>query len=141
MKTLPSFKIVILEDDDFYNRLLSKYLKNALSELGIVRGFNLELTSYTSYRDCTLNFENDTLLLFTDYYLKNGYCASNIIEFINMRGSECKIIVVSQIQNLQTAICTILEGATDFIKKDKYTLRQCQDIAETIITEKLAYKN
>ena len=58
-----------------------------------------------------------------------------------MRGSECKIIVVSQIQNLQTAICTILEGATDFIKKDKHTLRQCQDIAETIITEKLAYKN
>lgn len=141
MKTFPSFKIVILEDDDFYNKLLTQYLKAVLTELGTVKGFKLEVTSYTSYKDCTLNFDNDTVLLFTDYYLKNGYSASHIIEFVNRRQCNCKIVVVSQIQNLQTAVCTILEGAVDFIKKDKHTLYQCRDIAESIINERLVVRN
>lgn len=141
METLPFFKIVVLEDDDFYNKLLSRYLKTVLSELGIVKGFTLDVVSYTSYKDCTLNFDNDTVLLFTDYYLRNGYCASHIIEFVNRRQSCCKVVVVSQIQNLQTAVCTLLEGAVDFIKKDRQTLYQCRDIAEVILSERMIVRN
>lgn len=138
---MPFFKIVVLEDDDFYNKLLSRYLKTALSELGIVKGFALEVKSYTSLIDCTLNFDNDTILMFTDYYLKDRHSASNIIDFVNSRPSACKIVVISQIQNLQTEFSTLLKGAIDFIKKDKRTFYQCRDIAESIITEKLVIKN
>lgn len=28
MKNYPHFKIVVLEDNDFYNKLMSKYIKN-----------------------------------------------------------------------------------------------------------------
>lgn len=141
MGTMPFFKIVVLEDDDFYNKLLSRYLKTALSELGIVKGFGLEVKSYTSLVDCTLNFDNDTILMFTDYYLKDRQSASNIIDFVNSRPSACKIVVISQIQNLQTEFSSLLKGAIDFIKKDKQTFYQCRDIAESVITEKMVTKN
>ena len=141
METLKKFKIVVLEDDDFYNKLLSRYLTAVLTELGVMKGFRLRLSSYTSYKDCMMNFDDDTTLLFTDYYLRNGNSASQVIRFVNNTNSKCKVVVISQIQNMQTAVSTLLEGAIDFIRKDRNTLQQCRDIAEAVINERLILRN
>jgi DNA-binding NtrC family response regulator len=139
--TLPHFKIVILDDNDFYNQLLSRFLTNNLKKLGLIRGFTVDVFSFTTYRDCAKNIDDSVDILFTDYYLSDGYNASHIINFINDKLLKCKIIVVSQIQNLQTSVFTALAGAYEFIKKDKKTLFQCHNIAETIISEKLGLTN
>ncbi len=141
MKNLPNFKIVILEDDDFYNKLLSRFLEQELKNTALIKRFTVEINSYTSFKDCSRNFDNNTTLLFTDYYLRDGYSASHMIDFIKYRCSDCKVVVLSQVQTIQTSICTILQGAYEFIVKDKKTLFQCKDLAETIILEKLILKD
>ena len=134
---LPHFKIVILDDNDFYNQVLSRFLTHNLKKLGIIKGFTVDIFSFTTYLDCSKNIDNSVDILFTDYYLSDGYNASHIINFINDKLLKCKIIVVSQIQNLQTSVFTALAGACEFIKKDNKTLYECHSIAETIISEKL----
>ncbi len=141
MKTAPYFKIAILEDDDFYNKLLTHHLKNCLQQAGLVQGFTCDVQSYTSYKDWASNFDNETTLLFTDYFLSDGYRAPDVIQFVKAKSSGCKVVVMSQLQNLQTAVVSILEGAYDFFKKDYKLLFRCQDISETIICEKLGKVN
>lgn len=138
---MPEFKIVVLEVNDFYNKLLSNYLDNNLKKLAVINGFKVQINSFTSYKDCSRNFDNNTTILFSDYYLGDGHSAPHVIEFVNSRLSSCKVVVVSQIQNLQTSVCTLMQGAYEFIKKDKKALFECRDLAETIILEKMSLIN
>jgi DNA-binding NtrC family response regulator len=137
----PNFKIVILDDNEFYNQILSRFLSTNLKKTGLLKGFTVSVASYTSYVDCLKSLDDSVDVLFTDYFLSNGYTASDIIGFVNDKLLRCKVVVVSQIQTLQTSALTVLAGAYEFIKKGKKTLYQCNDIAETIITEKLGVLN
>ncbi len=141
MKKKPQFKIVIVDDDDFYNKLLTKHIDNELSKLSIIHGFGYEIKSFTSCKDCTLNYDNDTSLIFTDYYLGNGYNASYLLEFIKRRSAKCKVVVISQVESVQTALSTLLSGAYDFFRKDANLFLKCRDLAATVITDNLAHKN
>jgi len=141
MQTLPNFKIVILDDNEFYSKILSRFLKESLNKMSIVKGFTVDIFSFTSYTDCIKKLDNSIDILFTDYYLSDGYNASNIIDFINEKLFKCKVVVVSQIKNIQTSVVTALAGAYEFIKKDENTLYECNGIAETIISERLGLTN
>lgn len=141
MKTKPFFKIVILEDDDFYNKLLTKHIDSKINKLSLLYSFGYEIKSYTSCKDCTLNFENNTNLLFSDYYLGNGYNARYLLDFVKRRSSDCKVVVISQMQNMQTSVSTFLEGAYEFFRKDDKLLFNCSELAETVIKEKMGKKN
>ena len=140
MKTQPHFKIVVLEDDDFFNRMLSSFLERHLRELGKAKGFVVTVSSYTSFTDCSLNLDPATTLLFTDYYLANGYKAPDMMQRMQQRGLHCKVIVMSRIQNVQTALTPIIEGASEFVNKNQYALNRCLLLAETILLERLAFK-
>lgn len=135
------FKIVILEDDDFYNRILTHYLRKNLEDLGLLKGFTVRIFSYTSYRDCCLNIQEDTDILFSDYYLNDGFSASLLIEEMHKKGIACKIIIMSRLQNIQTSIAPVLNGAVEFIQKNKMALKRCLDISEAILIERSAKMN
>ena len=139
MKTQPHFKIVVLEDDDFFNRILSSYLERHLRELGKTKGFQISVSSYTSFTDCSLNLDPTTALFFTDYYLSNGYKAPDIIQRMKERGLRCKVIVMSRIQNAQTALTPIIEGASEFVNKNNLAINRCLLLAETILLERLNF--
>lgn len=140
MKTLPNFKIVVLDDDDFYNKLLTKQIDSELNELKKTLHFNFEINSYTSCKDCAVNFDTDTTLLFSDFYLGNGYNASYLMELIKQRSSDCKVVIVSQLQNTQTALSTLLNGAYEFFQKDPKLLHKCGELASFVIAENLKHK-
>lgn len=137
----PNIKIVILEDDDFYNKFLTGYLTKNLEELGLIKGFTVSISSFTSYNDCSLNMQQDTDILFSDYYLNDGFNASLLMEEIKQKGFRCKVIILSRLESLQTAITPIMEGAADFIQKNKEALKKCFLISEAIISEKLNTTN
>lgn len=137
MKNYPHFKIVILEDNDFYNKLMSKYIKNHVAQYALLRGFTFDLISFTSYSDCVRNFSNDITIIVTDYYLSEGYCALHILNLVKKRGSNCKVVVLSQIQNITTSIYTLLEGAYEFIPKNKAVFEKSGNVIEDIINSNL----
>lgn len=137
MKHYPHFKIVILEDNDFYNRLMTKHLKNHIARSALLKRFTFDITSFTSYNDCVRNFDNETDIVLTDYYLNEGYSALHLLDMIKNRGIDCKVIVLSQVQNITTSICTLLEGAYEFIPKTKSAFGKSWEMIEDIIDQKL----
>lgn len=137
MKTIPNFKIVVLEDNDFYNKLMTKHIKNYIGEMALSKGFTFDVSSFTSYSDCERNFSDDTDVIITDYYLNDGFNAMNLLDLVKKRASKCQVIVLSQIQNINTAICTLLEGACEFIHKDKKAFQKSGHVVEAIISQNL----
>lgn len=137
MKNEFNFKIVILEDDDFYNRFLTGYLTKNLQDLGLIKGFTITISSFTSFKDCILNLTKDVDILFSDYYLNDGFNALLIIDKLKQEGINCKVIILSRLKSLQTSISPILEGAADFIQKNNQALQRCLNVSEVIIEEKM----
>lgn len=140
MKHLPHFKIVVLEDNDFYNKLITKHIENYIHNIALLKGFTFDISSFTSYKDCVRNFTDDTNIIITDYYLNDGFNAMHVLNFIRKRDTKCQIVILSQIYNINTAISTLLEGACEFIHKDKNALANSGLIVEDIIAQQLKNK-
>lgn len=141
MEKLQHFKILIIEDDEFYNKLLSKYINVVLSELSATSRFTFELVSFSNYNDCVRNFDDKTSLVITDYYLENSRNASYFLNFVKKRLSSCKVVVISRQKNAQTAFGTRLDGAYDFFPKDETIFDNCRELLYTLVTEKTTQIN
>jgi DNA-binding NtrC family response regulator len=130
------FQIVILEDNEFFNRLLTRNIQNFTEELGHDKNCEFEIQSFTNARDCLANIKPETDLAFIDYYL-DSTTALELLGKLKEKCEKCKIIIISQIDNLKTAYQTILEGAYEFIKKDQMALPRTNDIIEDLVSAKL----
>ncbi|MBA2612742.1 MAG: response regulator [Bacteroidetes bacterium] len=136
MKNQNHFNVVVLEDNDFYNRVLTHQLQNYGDTIALDKHFSFEIQSYTNSTDCLRNLKPETDIAFLDYYL-NESNALDVMKKIQKKCSDCKIIILSQIQNMRTSLQTISEGASDFISKDRNALARCCYILEEIINQRL----
>jgi response regulator of citrate/malate metabolism len=129
------FRIVVLEDNEFYNRLLTKQLQNYTSIITAQKNYNFDILSYTSSVDCVTNFKPDTDIAFIDFYLGNSITGLEIIRKIKEIAPACKVIIISQVRNAKTSFQTLAEGALEYIFKDKNALARSCFIVEDIINE------
>lgn len=137
MKTQNHFKIVVLEDSEFYNNILSRKLENYIKSIALDKGFNFDIQSYTNLNDCLNNLHTDTDIAFVDFYLGDSKNALYVLKKIKQKCLNCKVVVISQSKNTMTELQTISEGAVDFISKDNEALMRSCFIAEDIINERL----
>ncbi len=126
------FKIVVLEDNEFYNRLLTKQLQNYTDIISAQKNYNFEINSYLHAVDCLTNLKEDTDIAFVDFYLDN-ITGLEVIRKIKEKSPDCKIIIISQVHNVKTSQNTISEGALEYIFKDRNALARSCFILEDII--------
>lgn len=136
MKTQNHFNVVVLEDNNFYNNILTRQLQNYTENIALEKHFSFDIQSYTSANDCIRNLKPETDIAFVDYYL-NESNALEVMRKIQKRCDDCKIIIISQIKNIKTSLQTFSEGASDFISKDRNALARCCYILEEIINQRL----
>ncbi|MDP1801770.1 MAG: response regulator [Bacteroidota bacterium] len=136
MKTQNHFNVVVLEDNNFYNNILTHQLQNYAENIALEKHFSFDIQSYTSAGDCLRNLKAETDVAFVDYYL-NESNALDVMRKIQKRCYDCKIIILSQIKNVKTSFQTLSEGASDFISKDRNALARCCYILEEIINQRL----
>lgn len=121
-----TFRIVVLEDSEFFNDLLTKQLEQYTGMLAMERNCLFEIHSYTSPADFIRNLKNDTDIAFVDYYLGNGVTGLDILKKIRQKCWDCKVVILSQARNIKTAAISRSVGVTDFIFKDVNALpRSC----------------
>ncbi|HKC67419.1 MAG TPA: response regulator [Bacteroidia bacterium] len=137
MKTQSHFKIVVLEDSEFYNNILSKKLHNYIKPISLDKEYSFDIQSYTNLNDCLYNLHADTDIAFVDFYLGDSKNALYVLKKIKQKCSNCKVVVISQSKSTATELQTINEGAVDFISKDNDALMRSCYIAEDIINERL----
>jgi DNA-binding NtrC family response regulator len=139
MKTAEkSVKIVVIEDNEFFNQLLTTRLKNYIYPIADDQQFNLMVKSYTNPKDALRNMEQDTDIVFLDYYLGDSVNGMDVMKKIKKACSSCNVIIISQVKSLQTSLVTLLEGASEFILKDKNAITKSCYIAEEMIYKRLS---
>jgi len=129
------FKIVVLEDNEFYNTMLTRQLKKFTDELGIERGYDFEIDSYTNAHDCIRNLKSETDIAILDYYLGESMNALEILQKIKEKCSHCKVIIISQFRNIKTYYQTLNQGAYHFIFKDGNALSNSCMVVGDIVKE------
>lgn len=129
--------IVVLDDSEFYNKMLSKQLEYYLDELSMDYGIKYDLKSYVNSKDCLRNLKADTDIAFLDYYLGDGVTGSDVMKIIKEKCTNCRVVILSQLRNIKTATLSIKEGALDFIYKDAYALPRSCFIIEDVMNLKI----
>lgn len=125
MKTLTQpIRIAIVEDSEFYNFLITEQVKSCTDAIALDSGQEFEIESYADANDFIQHLKKDTAIVFTDYYLGNGQTADEVITETKEKCDECKVVVLSQTQNMDTSVTSIANGAVKFIRKDKQTLHK-----------------
>ncbi|HYG15899.1 MAG TPA: response regulator [Bacteroidia bacterium] len=133
MQPFKFFRIIVLEDNEFYNRLLTKQLKNYTDVISAQKNYGFEIQSYTNPADCLNNLKEDTDLAFVDFYLGNSVTGLELIKQIKEKSPNCKIVIISQVRSVKTAFHTLAEGALEYIFKDSNALARSCFILEDII--------
>ncbi len=131
------FKIVVLEDNEFYNNILTRQLKNYTNEISFDKGYDFSIDSYTNAHDCLRNLKRDTDIAIIDYYLGESMNALEILKVIQDKCDHCKVIIISQFKNIKTYNQTLNQGAYHFIAKDQTALAKSCYIIEDIINDQL----
>lgn len=138
---IEKFKIVILEDNLFYNKLLKKQLDDYFENLGVLTNTVFSVKSFTNTKDFIENISENTDVALLDFYLEDGETALKVMEKIKQRSKNCKVIIISGIKNIDSYHKTSWMGAVDFIAKDRTApLRTCR-IIEAIYSEKFGAKS
>ncbi|MBC7695313.1 MAG: response regulator [Burkholderiales bacterium] len=137
METNNQFKIVVLEDNDFYNQLLTRQLENYTSEIAQDKGYSFDISSYTNATDFLKNFKPDTDIAFVDYYLGESKNGLEVLKIIKQKCPKCKVVVISRENNIKTSFETLNEGAYTFIYKDQGALIESCVLVEEVIKDRL----
>ena len=119
------YRILILDDSEFYNMLLTRELENHTMGIQLENEMDFIIESYTSAEKCMAKIKDDTSIAFIDYYLGNGITASDVMRKLKQKARNCRIVILSQTYSIRTALKTITEGAAEFVLKDKMALEKC----------------
>lgn len=130
--------IVVLDDSEFYNMLLTRQLENYTRGIQLEDEVDFTIDSYTSAKECMDRVKDNTSIAFIDYYLGNGITGSDVMRKIRQKSRNCKVIILSQTYSVKTALKTITEGAVEFILKDKLALSRCCFLIDDYVRGRLA---
>jgi DNA-binding response OmpR family regulator len=135
MNTQKTFRILIVEDNDLFNELLTAQLKWFAGEVAYYKNVKLEIKSYLSVEQCLSEMKDEADIAFVDYYLGNGKTAMDIIGKIKEQNLDCKIFILSQVKEVQDHVALL--RAVDFLYKDNYSVPRICFITEEILKEKI----
>jgi CheY-like chemotaxis protein len=134
-----TIRIAVVEDNEYYNHLLTSGLKVHIASLPCADSVHFEINSYTSAHDALVNITKSTDIVFLDYYLGDMFTGLDILRKIKKANPQCKVVMLSQVKNLQTSLIPLLEGASDFVFKDHLAISKSCQTAALLIDQKLRY--
>ena len=106
-----SFRIFVVEDDEWYGELLAHHL-----------GLNPdnEVTRFTTARDALKNLHQQPSVITLDYSLPdmNG---DEVLKRILAESPQTSVIIISGQENISTALSMLRHGAYDYLVKDDET--------------------
>lgn len=132
-----TYKIIVLDDNAFFNSLLTKLLKNFTHDIYGSKKYQFEIQSYTSYHDCIRNLDASTNVIFSDYFLGNRKTALHLLEEVKTKCMNCKVVVLSGALSISNTTLLLAKGAVDFVFKDKNSLQKSCYILEGIIEDSI----
>ena len=142
MEERKNIKIAVVEDDNYFNHLLTKYVC-AICESLQYNGFSFEIKAYPSANQCLDDLKPDVDFMILDYYLDHSHdpdtlTGEGVIEEVKKFCPRCKIIVVSALKTISKAKELLDLGIYDYVDKNVNSSIKIGSILQEGIREKIS---
>ena len=107
MESDKAFKIFVVEDDDWYNRLL-------VHNLSLIPEYEIE--SYSNGKACIKNLDKEPDLVTLDYRLPDMK-GLDVLKEIKAINEEIQVILISEQDDIEVVVELLKHGAYDYIVK------------------------
>lgn len=133
METHKKFKIRVLEDNRFYNRLITGFLEKYTEPIAQDYSIEFDIIGYMSPGDFIEQLPSDTNMAVVDYYLGDDATGLQILKKIKQNCSDCRVFIISSAETIRTSLTTMLDGASGFILKDQNALSNTGNALEEML--------
>lgn len=141
MSALKNIKILVVEDDTFYNVLLLKQLKNICDDFDYP-DVEFDIRSFRSGQAAINNLEEDLNIMILDYFLEdetqetpvNG---DQVLDAVNKKCRNCKVIMVSGQKHILLAVEMMKKGIFDYVDKNRHASSRIGTIVKDILTKEM----
>lgn len=117
-----NIKIVIVEDNKFFNNALTRKIKQYAKILSPLYKVDFTINTYVKSEDFIMNMRNDIDIIFTDFYLGDGVNAKYILKRVNLYCDHSVVVVISERNDEHNYNEIKALGADKFIFKDENVL-------------------
>ncbi len=98
-KNKKDVNIVIVEDDKYFNKVLTKYVETICDEK-VYSDFNFNIKSYHTAENTIQELEDDTDIMLLDYYLEHEnevdlLTGADVLDEVTKHCDECKVVMIS----------------------------------------------
>ena len=136
---MENYAVVVVDDDDYFNTLLTQALTDFSDNLRILYQANIKVHSFTAAKKFLEVFKNHKFdhvrcIFFIDYFLEKNMDATDLLRVINKHPHHHTVIISEQ-KNYQTSEETLLLGAEEFIRKNQFTNFMSTTLLEQFIRE------
>ncbi len=132
-------KVVLVEDDPYYNRLLNKYVQTICGG-SFYPELLFEIKSFLSAHECIEQLEDDLNILVLDYFLFNKeeedvLSGIDVLKAVKKHSPDCKIIVVSALKSPSKILRLHQEGIDAYIDKNINSKNRIGAILQSMLDE------
>lgn len=104
--TTRTVQIAIVEDDVYYNRVLTKYIKTICSR-DFFPELSFSITSFENAHDFVERMDDSMDILLLDYYLYNAdefeqINGADVLKIVRKNAPECKVILLTALTDPDT---------------------------------------
>jgi CheY-like chemotaxis protein len=134
-----TFNVLVVEDNEYYNNLLSKILQQASSSFSLKEKYRMVLHSFTDSLECIRKIKSGELMkhdtiAFVDYYMGNGVNGAHIIKLLKEQNSDTMAVLLSQSKSIEEK--SSLAHPDYIVKKDNLAPALCRLYLEQFIENK-----
>jgi two-component system response regulator AtoC len=135
-----TIKIVIVEDNPFFNKILQKYVQN-LCNSQFYQQYQFEVTTYLYAEDCIENLDNDTDIMLLDYLFVNiesdeHLTGIDVLKEVQKNCTDCKVIMISEQQNMVVTMELLKKGVYEYIDKNLNNHNRIGAVVQKILQER-----
>jgi len=131
-----TINVLIVEDNKYYNNLLSKALQQSIHSIREKGKYKLVLYSFTDSLKCirkikSHELEHNDTIAFVDYYLGDGVNGAHIVKLLKEQNRDVMVILLSQSRAVEKR-CNLTQHDY-FVVKDTSALALCRLYLEQYI--------
>lgn len=135
-----TLKVVIVEDNPFYNKILEKYVKTLCSSK-FYPEYEFDVKSYLTAEDCIENLEDDTDIMLLDYLLVDDdktvqLNGGDVLREVNENCHNCKVIMISGQKNMIITVELMKKGVYEYVDKSQSDSTRIGAIIQDIIKDR-----
>lgn len=132
-RSINSFEIVVIEDNQLTNTILSRALESTIKSIQSLINLPINFLSfhngsdYLSYLE-SKDFSNSRLIVFSDYHLENNMDGGEILKFTKQKKADASVIIMSDSSNEQIWLDAVKNGAYCFLPKSNKIPIVCSEL-------------